>query len=219
MDKNFDWFLQKFGSPTSSKAADSSVLDRYRGKLPDQLLRYWEHYGFSGFRGGLFWIVDPREYEPALDEWLDDTPIVEKDAYHVIARSGFGALMLWGEKTGYRYEIDCPRGWIIEREGDQADIGAGDADGAISRFFAIRKLKHFDICDEAGNGLFDSLVDKFGPLSADDVFAFEPSLMVGGVPSVENTSKRNVHVHLSLLAQLGQREIVDRQAMMRKAFG
>lgn len=219
MDKNFEWLTQKLGEPVTHRIPSPEVIAKYRGKLPDRLLQYWERYGFCSFADGMFSIVDPEEYEADLEAWAGDTNIVEQDAYYVIARSGFGALYLWGTKTGYKYEIDAARGWIVIQDGDRAEIGAGGADEALSRFFALRKRAHFDVDDESGVGLFDAAVAKLGPLDADDVFAFEPSLVAGGTPKLENIAKRNVHVHLSVLAQFGHREILDRQALTKKAFG
>lgn len=219
MDKEFDWLCKKLGSPTKHADASAAQIDAYRGRLPDRLLGYWQRYGFCSFDGGLFSIVDPALYEDDMVAWIGDTKIVEQDAYHVVARSGFGALYLWGTKTGYRYEIDASRGWIIVHDGDQADIAAGGADEALGRFFALRKKAHFDIEGASGEGLFHAATKSLGFLERDEVFAFEPSLMLGGAPALEHIVKRNVHVHLAVLAQLGYREVLDRQALAKKAFG
>ena len=219
MDKEFEWFQKTFGQPEHSVPADDGIINKYRGKLPDRLLDYWKTFGFCGFSNGLFWLVNPDEYDFAIDEWLDDTPVVEEDAFHVIARSGFGSLFLWGEKTGYRYELDCPRGWIVQQDGNSAAIAEGRADLALARFFAIRRRDHADFNDSRGEGMFDRLVKKHGALSRDEVFAFEPSLMIGGSPTIGTVAKRNVYVHLSVLAQLGQRELLDANGLARKAFG
>ena len=141
-DKEFDWFLNTFGQPEHSVPAADQVIKKFRERLPNRLLEYWKAYGFCGFGNGLLWLVNPDQYEFAIDEWLDDTPVVEEDAFHVIARSAFGSLFLWGTKTGYRYELDCPRGWIVQQDGNSAAIAEGRADIALARFFAIRRKDH-----------------------------------------------------------------------------
>jgi hypothetical protein len=73
-----------------------SSIERYRGKLPDQLLAYWEENGWCGYADGLFWTVNPQDYEAALEAWIGDTPLMEEDSYYVIARSAFGDLYLFG---------------------------------------------------------------------------------------------------------------------------
>jgi hypothetical protein len=65
VDEDFEYFLEKMGPAFDRRDVPSSTLDRYRGKLPDQLLAYWEEHGWCGYADGLFWTVDPEEYEPS----------------------------------------------------------------------------------------------------------------------------------------------------------
>lgn len=67
MDNEFDYFLKKFGPPTSSRSVNSSHLARYRETLPCRLLDYWQTYGWCS-KHGLFWIVDPAEFVGAMEE-------------------------------------------------------------------------------------------------------------------------------------------------------
>jgi hypothetical protein len=85
------------------------TLACYKGKLPDVLLGYWQEYGFCRFNGGLMFIVNPEDYEPALEEWIGDTPIAKQDDYHVVTRTAFGELELWGQKR--EICIKYPRRW------------------------------------------------------------------------------------------------------------
>ena len=50
------------------------------------------------------------------------------------------------------------------------------------------------------------------------MFGFEPSLIVGGEAIFDNINKVNIFVHLSILAQFGQIEVLDHDALIRKAF-
>ena len=50
------------------------------------------------------------------------------------------------------------------------------------------------------------------------MFGFEPSLIVGGESHLANLNKVNISIHLSILAQFGQVEVLDRDALIRKAF-
>lgn len=222
-DIHLDAFIEEFGRPTQRRRALGKVIDKYAGKLPPRLLAYWKDLGFSGFADGLIWITNPDDYVGALQEWIGDTPIVDEDTYHVIARTGFGHLYLWGEKNGHKYTIDPLDGWIRQHGEGESQIDDGDADKALGIFFATR---HIDRCDQEGatdtssdEPLFAHAVAKFGPLAADEVFGFAPSPMLGGSTSLNCIIKCNVHVHLSILAQMGDREIVSLQSLIRKAFG
>ena len=100
LDENFEYFIEKFGQPTSQRFPTISEVEKYRGILPDRLLEYWQEIGFSGYLDGLFWIVNPADYDDVLERFLESTDFPELDTYHVIARDAWGSLHLWGEKTG-----------------------------------------------------------------------------------------------------------------------
>jgi hypothetical protein len=218
-DKHLDAFLEEFGQPTQRVVAPPEVIERFRGKLPDKLLGYWQELGFSGFADGLFWLTSPDDYEGALEDWVGDTAIMEEDAYHVIGRSGFGDLFLWGDKNGYKYVVNASMGWILQKDGSRERIATKGADSALQAFFAVMSRRRCDMDGADKKPLFERAVAKWGPLAPDELFAFEPSLIAGGTPKLESLAKRNAQVHLSILAQLGEREILDREALTRKAFG
>ncbi len=219
MDKHLEAFLEEFGEPTSRVAASADVIDRYKDKLPAKLLDYWRELGFSGFKHGLFWITNPDDFEDDMKAWLGDTPVVEEDAYYVIARSGFGDLFLWGRKNGHKYVVNAVNGWVLQEDGDRAEIGSKGDEAPLKRFFAITTASYCDLNGDDKEPLFERAVAKLGPLADGEVFAFEPALVAGGTRQLAHLAKRNVHVHLHVLAQFGQREILDRQALTRKAFG
>lgn len=220
MDEDFNAFLEVMGQPFYSVKVSKETIHKYRGRLPDKLLEYWQAYGFCGFHNGLFWIVNPEEYEGEVEDWLIDSPLLKKDKYYVIARSGFGDLFLWGEKRGYRYKVTSSMGWAIEQDGNEKDITKGKTDDALQAFFCcVPSISTLDTEDNNGKPLFERAVKKFGPLNSDEIFGFEPSLIVGGKASLKNIAKVNIHVHLSILAQFEQIEILDDDALKRKAFG
>ncbi|KLV04004.1 glutamyl-tRNA amidotransferase, partial [Photobacterium aquae] len=167
-----------------------------------------------GFQQGLFWIVNPDDYEAVLDEWLEQTDIPDNDIYHVFARNAFGDLFLWGEETGERYKITAAYGWIIQYEGNTRE----DGDFSIKCFFGGSSVRSHDLEDEHGKLMFNRCIKKFGALADNEMFGFEPSLMLGGESLLSNINKVNIHVHLSILAQLGQIEVLDDDGLVGKAF-
>ena len=88
MDESFAYFYsdEGFGPAVHTQRVPPEKLARFAGKLPEQLLNYRRLYGWSGYGNGLFWTVDPDEFEPVLEAWIGDMPFMEQDAYHVIAR-------------------------------------------------------------------------------------------------------------------------------------
>ncbi|NTS77885.1 DUF1851 domain-containing protein [Catenovulum sp. SM1970] len=215
LDEDFEYFLEKFGEPTNQTQCSMETLKKYQGKLPSRLLEYWQEYGFCGFSDGLFWIVNPKDYEAILDEWLAPTDIPVNDTYHVFARNAFGDLFLWGEQTGYKYKIATSKGWILEREGDPLS----EHNIRIEWFFGGQDIDLHEKKDEDANPLFEQCVKQFGALKADEMFSFVPSLITGGDATLENVNKVDIFVHLSLLAQFGEIEVLDKNALRKKAFG
>jgi len=107
MDQFIENFLcyKGFGPAVACREVPVGKIERFKGKLPDTLLGYWRRYGWCGYAKGLFWTVDPDEWTDELNAWISDTPFVELDSFHVIARSAFGELILWGTNTGQSLKI------------------------------------------------------------------------------------------------------------------
>ncbi|MDP2566745.1 GAD-like domain-containing protein [Pseudoalteromonas marina] len=218
LDEDFEWFLEQFGYPTFSQGVTNKTIKKFQGKLPDRLLTYWQEYGFCGFMDGLFWIVNPDDYEDVLEAWLGDTEIVEQDAYYVIARSAFGELYLWGANNGFKYIIDTNNGWVIEKKGDKKNIAKGNIDDAIQLFFYLKRPESIDIEDSEDKPLFNRCKVMHKPLAYDEMYAFEPTLFLGGEPKLESTTKVNIFAHLSMLASFDQKELLDKDGLIQKAF-
>jgi len=114
MDEDFEYFLSKgFALAFGCRPVTEETFNKYRGKLPDKLLEYWREFGFCGYEEGLFWVVDPEEFEDVVEARLEDTPLAGLDNYHVIAWSAFGKLFLWGEKGGQTLEIQSNYGMLF----------------------------------------------------------------------------------------------------------
>jgi hypothetical protein len=200
MDEDFAGFLNDFGPAFDKRYVPPSSIERYRGKLPDQLLSYWAEHGWCGYANGLFWTVDPQEYDPVLEAWIGDTPFMEQDAYHLIARSAFGELYFWGEKTGDSLGIFAPGSYCIPRKsrfvGEKMDFGMRLFFGALSR-----KVNDFA-------GMFTPALEKLGRLKHDEMYGFVPALALGGTSTLANLQKVKAVEHLVLLAQLAPLDVI-----------
>lgn len=194
MDEDFAEFLSEFGPAIERRDVPQSSIERYRGKLPNQLISYWEEHGWCGYADGLFWTVDPDEYDPVLEAWIGDTPFMEQDAYHIIARSAFGELYLWGEKTGNSLKIFAPGSYCIPRQsrfvGAQMDFG-------VRVFFGGLNRKSNDFAD-----MFTPAMRKLGPLTYNEMYGFVPALATGATSTLDHLQKVKAVEHLVILAQL-----------------
>lgn len=194
MDEDFEYFLEKMGPAFDKQHVPPSSIDRFRGKLPDQLLEYWQEHGWCGYADGLFWTVNPQEYEPVLEAWIGDTPFMEQDAYHIIARSAFGALYFWGERTGYALKLSAIGSYVVPHSPPITSL-----EKEIQMFFGGRDRKGNDF-----DNLFAPALKKLGRLKHDEMYGFVPALALGGPATLDHLQKVKAVEHLVLLAQLSE---------------
>ncbi|MET3051280.1 GAD-like domain-containing protein [Pseudomonas alkylphenolica] len=194
MDEVFSIFIEKVGAPISRREVPPTSIERFRGKLPELLLSYWKEHGWCGFGDGIFWLVDPQEYEGVVASWVEGTNLENHDTYHLIARSAFGDLYLWGEKSGFSVKITS----LLSRyTGDNYQFSESDATREVHNFFLSREKEYNDF-----DNLFDSAKKKLGTLKNDEMYAFVPAIMLGGRATLENLEKVKAIEHLILLSQI-----------------
>ncbi|WP_268800130.1 GAD-like domain-containing protein [Pseudomonas huanghezhanensis] len=198
MDKVFARFLEKFGSPVDREEVPASSLERYRGKLPNQLLEYWAEHGWCGYGNGIFWLVNPQEYEGVVASWIEGTKLEERDTYHLIARGAFGDLYLWGEKTGFSLKITSVFSRCVIHD---FEITSEEMDRELQGFIVSRNVDSNDVED-----LFNPTRRKLGTLRHDEMYGFVPALMLGGEPTLDQVEKVKAVEHLILLSQLSELE-------------
>jgi hypothetical protein len=198
MNEEFSVFMEALGGPIDHRAVPPSSIERYRGKLPDLLLKYWDEHGWCGYGQGIFWMVNPQDYEGVVASWLEGTELEKLDTYHVIARSAFGDLYLWGEKTGASLDITSHLSRYLTHTsmytGEQMDKG----------------LQAFLLSiDEEGNDygeLFIPAKAKLGTLKYDEMYGFVPALILGGPATLEHLEKVKAVEHLIFLSQVSELE-------------
>lgn len=210
MDQFMENFLgfKEFGPPFLKRDVPLEKIEKFRGKLPDKLLEYWGDYGWCGYANGLFWTVDPDEWEGELDAWIGDTEFMEHDAYYVIARTAFGELIIWGEKTGQSLKVITAYGMIFPSFNEEKFKKRG-SDRAIQLFFSATSRDSFDLLDMSKKPIFERALKKLGPLDHDTMYGFVPALALGGEASIEHLEKLNAHVHLDIISQVTELQIMS----------
>ncbi len=194
MEEDYTFFLKKFGQATVSHTVPFSSIKRYEGKLPAQLLQYWESYGWCGYAKGLFWTVNPQDYEPILERWLVGTGLSELDKYHVIARSAFGQIYLWGEDTANSLSVSS---YLSRYSYIPSVLSREKFDFGTRLFFSTMQPERNDV-----DHLFELALKKLGPLEADEMYGFVPALALGGPMELKNLQKVKTIEHLEFLSQL-----------------
>jgi len=195
---------EKIGLISNSQSVPKPSFEKYKGVLPDALLLIWQKIGWASWADGIFWTVNPADYDNLVDLWLEDTSFPEIDHYHIIARSAFGDLYAWGQNNNQYFTISCPVNALIAQE-KKIQTQRNDANLSLNSFFSFSDKEDFDMEDENEKSLFDQALDKLGPLAADEVYGFEPPLFAGGAAAlrVDNLAKLKLDQHLTILRQLG----------------
>lgn len=145
--------------------------------------------------------MNPDDYDDVLTEWIAGTPLAKLDQFHVIARTAFGNLYLWGEKTGQSARI-VPWDHAIYSLQKNLKRTMKDPDLSLRAVFSSKSPKDVDISDEGGKSLFQQALTTLGPLQPDEMYGFEPAILLGGRFTIDHLRIVKIREHLSLLRQL-----------------
>lgn len=217
MDQFMENFLgfEGFGPPINRRDVPVEKIEKFLGKLPDKLLEYWQVYGWCGYAKGLFWTVDPDEWGDTLEDWIAETPFMDKDAYYVIGRSAFGELALWGTNTGQSLTIITPYGRVYPSF--SPDFKEDGPDLSLQLFFSSNSRSSYEFTDTEDKPLFERALAKLGPLDHDTMYGFVPALALGGQPKLERLQRLDAHVHLNILSQVTELQIMADVALMARS--
>lgn len=179
----FKQFIKQYQHQVFKKVADKHVIVKYEKYLPPELILFWKMYGWSGYNNGLFWIVNPDQYEDSIPEWIAPSrkPVV-------IARTAFADLFVWVENA--IYFLDIQYGGLTELDDD------------ITRFFDLFLCDKELVSEASKEDLFNKVYHKLGPLMPDECYGFVPVLILGGSGNAESVEKVKIIEYLYLLSKL-----------------
>ncbi|MFA7894688.1 GAD-like domain-containing protein [Pseudomonas putida] len=206
-DLDFIEFIECFGEATEKMQIPEASFIKWENILPPTLIQYWQNEGWAGYANGLFWIVNPEDYEHIKDAWLKDTPLESLDKFHVIARSAFGNLYLCGENTGHSASIICNHNEILALRSRLKPKKLTAQSITIQSLFGTSEPGDYDNTDSNGKPLFKRALKKYGPLAPDEVYGFEHALVAGGQPTLENLCKLKIDQHLLILRNLDKSKL------------
>ncbi|WP_279625511.1 T6SS immunity protein Tdi1 domain-containing protein [Xenorhabdus beddingii] len=79
----------------------------------------------------------------------------------------------------------------------------------MSSFFGIKSNDGLDLKGNTKKGFFSCAVEKYGPLNENEIFGFEPAIILGGEIKLENVRKLDMHIHLDILRQFADPDIQE----------
>jgi len=195
MNEHLDYFVKKMGPAIQRIDVPHPTIEKYRGHFPDPLLEFWDQYGWSGYGEGIFWTVNPAEYDDLVHHWLEESGIANSETIHVIARSAFGDLYLWQSQTGSSLSIDA----IYSRYSLVAkpQLTNTQQDSKVKAFFLTRERDTDDFDD-----LFVTAQKILGTLQPNEMYGFVPAIALGGPGTLNTLQKVKTIEHLTFLSQL-----------------
>ncbi|EIK47034.1 GAD-like domain-containing protein [Cellvibrio sp. BR] len=204
MDEYFDEFLngEGFSPIIDSIKTEQYLIDMFAEKLPNRLLGYWREYGFSGFGEGLMWLVNPTDYDDIIKKYFAKTLLFERENFYVIARTAFGELYVFGDKSKDLTIINPHLNNILPGTLDKFSQDRKKIERRMGIFFMTLDKKILDYKDKSNKALFQRCLKKYGMLEHDEMYTFSPALALGGTADINNIKKVKILEQLSMLCDL-----------------
>lgn len=216
MDEHFQSFLKSVGGPSRCRPVPQRIVDQYIGRLPDTLLEYWGEFGWCAFGEGRLWLTNPADFDAIVASWLNSLSEWTRggdEDYHVIARTAFGELFLWGEKSGNHVRIVPQTHLVYVGPSKREKVREGKGDILIKAFFGTKTRAGLDMQDEGEEPLFDRAYKKLGALDEEQMYALSiPSALTGRI-GIDLLEKVDLLVHFELLRELQAPRLVDRSSL------
>jgi len=194
MEEYFEYFLKRMGPSVHRREVPLSTRDKYKDRLPSLLISHWEKYGWSGYGDGIFWTVDPAEYDVFIPDWLAASDITDPDTFLAIARSAFGDLYLWQEKTGSRLTICSVYGSNGRRK-----LRTHQRNPVFGVKFFLPPKKQERIYF---TGSFRSALKTLDPIQPEELFGTAPPPAIVAPADLKHLQKVKTIEHLTFLSQL-----------------
>jgi hypothetical protein len=176
-------FLAAYGTPVKYEEVEPSLFERH-SNLPTELLDEWEKHGFTVYKQGLLWITNPDEFEETVKSLFG-----ERSTYRCVARNAFGDLVLFDKDDQWFYF-------------DAYNLRATDYQADYYTLFDFMMSRKEWLRDMMLLKVYHKALRKYGPLQADQVYAFEPHPALGGTGEVDTLVKRRIFEYLEMLIQL-----------------
>lgn len=187
---------------------NAATIGKFRGRVPDGLVRCWEKYGIGTVLEGFFQFVDPIKYSDVCETIFTGDSEFKPERSHIVGLSAFGNLLVWNEDYNI-ISIDLVSlrtfGPTLTKgeEGPEKNL-------ALIGGLAVVDRPSFDEHDSDGKALFKPAVQSLGRLKLDQIYGFVPILALGGNRSVDHLKIVSAPEHLLILAQIGPVSLLDR---------
>lgn len=204
----FAYMLRKLGEPRFAAKTTPAEAERYAGRVPEALIRFWSEHGRGAYLDGLYWISDPEPFDPLIATIFKDDPEFDPAEMTHVAHTAFGSLKLWHRRRR-GVLVDLLTSTVFnppERSWHDAKTGLPFSENfSIGTLVAITGAEY----TEDQKDLLASAMTRQGPLAPGEVYGFSPALQLGGSYTAENLRRVRAIEHLAFLAQLARLNLVS----------
>ena len=193
--KVFDLFVSKYPPDQDLRKPTVELLEQFQGKLPTELLDFWQEYGFGNYGGGLLKMIDPTDYVDTLTLWLDE----QEDCFPILM-TGFGTLFIY-RKLSETADDMCLLDIHYRRSGSFSTSFSDFFERIIPAENFAEQFLRVDLFQEASA--------KQGRLTENEIFFFVPALSFGGAESIQYVEKGDAIIHQHLLFEMGADHSAD----------
>ena len=162
------------------KKVPLDLIDAYRDKIPEQIIRIWEEYGFGNFMDGFLRTIDPNAFRNIVKRAY----FMGTESIPVFA-TAFGDIIVW-EENAYLTVLRFRHGtFSIMAKGFGCFLEDLKDDEYVEEFFRPRNYR--------------IALQKQGSLRYDECFGYVPLLCLGGPEDADRLRKVKLLEHLELI--------------------
>ena len=193
---DFTKFISQFPPSENTIKPDEKTLSLFKDKLPEDLISFWNQYGFGNYGNGMFKVINPQEYGDALGIWVGR----KNDWSRIpVLISGFGDIFYYRKISETDEDVS-----VVDLHYRKITV-CTDYISYSFQFFMEDYITNREFNSKfVRKELFNAAVEKCGALNADEIFFFAPALIMGGgIENINIVEKGIAAVHQQLLFQMG----------------
>ena len=160
----------------------TEVIEKYKDKIPPELLEIWQEYGFGTFANGYMKIINPDEYMDVLER-----SYFASDYSIPLFATGLADIVTL-QKGEYIGLVKYRRGEAPLHLYDFVDF--------------IEDLEDPETIEFLDNEQYERAVQLHGSLAYDECFGYVPLLALGGSELPEKLCKVAIIPHIDLITEL-----------------
>lgn len=200
--------IKKYGPIAHSVLATSASIEKWRSDFPELLLKWWAEEGWGSLSNGQYWLCDPDQLRPVMEEVFEGDPEYTPDDLIPFGYNALGMIDVFMGQ-GRTMTINLPFGSIRWRDQSLNTRGERNSEFQV----LIRRIRsgahRLDWNDENGIQIFPWVLKNLGPLAPGEIYGFVPAYSMTQRYPVENLQKQPLVEHLVFLASLQKPTLYD----------